>query len=410
MGILVIIAITIPLLIFLSRQQQDIRQRAAVGDAVTFVLTPVNIPAGQTTFNATLILEGKGSDISGIDLTIVSSDANKLEILGFTPNSLYTQVGSITIGSGGSNFHYLGVNSDRSRPIIGDANNQITLGTIQLRVKASGGSLQVHGSTEITRGGGGGSLLGITNTTPLVTYNLPTETLTPTVTGSLPSLTPSSTSIPPSPTPTLTLTPTPTIPAATNTPAPTAIPVPGTKFSFDLKLTGIGDGILENDSPIHIQRGFRFEVFDASENKVAEKVFSSEFLYDGISSKTFKATNASIGQMLSAGNYILKISTPTYLRRRIPGIYAVTAEERTIETLSASLIVGDINSDNKIDIADYSLYRACYGKNYSDIITVDGSNFHCANIDLNDDEKIDSRSSEKDYRLLINSFSTKQGD
>lgn len=173
LSVIAVFAVILLIVSFIGKRQ-DIRQQAAIGDAVTFTINPTTAP-GTNTFTATLALQGKGNDISAVDITINSSDVTKLEITGFTPTTTYTQIGTTTLGSGGSSMRYVGVNP-ASTPIIGTGvEGEITLGTLSLTVKGSGGgtlSVAPPPTTIVTRGDGGGTTLGITNTAPLATYTV----------------------------------------------------------------------------------------------------------------------------------------------------------------------------------------------------------------------------------------------
>src|SRR3989344_598550 len=90
--VLLVIALGIAVTVYLSRQNQDIRQKAAVGDAITFKITPNTLPIGSTEFDANLSLESKGNDVTAVDVAIDSSAVANVTILGFTPTTTYTQV------------------------------------------------------------------------------------------------------------------------------------------------------------------------------------------------------------------------------------------------------------------------------------------------------------------------------
>lgn len=187
---LLIIVLAIPIVVFFSRQNQDIRQRAAGGDAVTFKVSPDTLPVGTTAgsaFDVDLILQGQGNDIGAVDLKIKSSDVNKLEIVSFTPPTPppFAEIIPGTVGDGGANVHYVGANTSTT-PVVGGTGNEINLGKIRVKYKADGGSLSIDTASEVRRVIAGNSLLGITNVNvALATYTIATGTTSPTATPTL---------------------------------------------------------------------------------------------------------------------------------------------------------------------------------------------------------------------------------
>lgn len=220
-----------------------------------------------------------------------------------------------------------------------------------------------------------------------LTVTPPTATSTPT-----PTVTPVATN---TPTPTATLTPTPTTPVAT------ATSIPGSAvLGFNLNLMGLGEG--GNTSPIS-SRKLNVQITGISsalnETKQLDLIYNS-------STKTFKGT-LDLGSSFPNGSYDLKIKTNKYLTKRIPNIVNIT--NTTVNVPSVTLIVGDANNDNSIDIEDYNLYNQCFNK---PITTTVGA-LSCSNVDFNEDGKTDSTGSTgnmKDFALLIASFSVRKGD
>lgn len=210
--------------------------------------------------------------------------------------------------------------------------------------------------------------------------------------------------------PTPTLTPVPTIaatpttpPGATPTPIPTIAatptPAPGDNIlALTVILQGLGTG--GNNSPVHPQRNITLSIFDEQSIKVKDT--TGQIITFNSTSGTFTG-NINMGQ-LSAGSYLVKATTPGYLTKLIAAILPITAgiTNYTNTGTLPTLIVGDINSDNRITIEDYNEYRTCFNSpNDSSCLT---------RADLNDDGKIDTTLDLSDYRLLLNSFSVQEGD
>jgi len=209
---------------------------------------------------------------------------------------------------------------------------------------------------------------------------------------------PSSTA-PPPPTATAVPTPTPslTFVSPTSQPAPTISVAPGdTLLNVTLGLQGIGtagdsaspnsDG---NMSPLHPQRTVIATVFNSQNQQVASQqgtvtYNSSTGYFDG---------TVDLGQGFATGSYTVKIQTPQYLRGLVSGIQTITSG-RTNTLPYLSLIVGDINGDNQINILDYNILMGCY----SDLLPATNCNpTNNALSDLNDDGAVN----EFDYNLFL---------
>lgn len=220
-------------------------------------------------------------------------------------------------------------------------------------------------------------------TSPIAT---PSATLSPNPIAS-PSATPvASPSATISAIPTITLIPTPTI-------------VPGdTAFTVKVGLQGIGKG--GNPTPIHPQRTFVITLFDNTGIAISTK--SAMFAFN-------TATNIFEGQIdmgkPTAGNYTVKAKTDKFLTKVISNILPIVAgtTNYTFPTIP-TLVAGDLNNDNLLNIEDFNLYKNCLGKNTADCI---------ASSDLNDDGKTDTLIPAPmflDYRLLISNFSLQKGE
>lgn len=192
----------------------------------------------------------------------------------------------------------------------------------------------------------------------------------------------------------------------TQTPVPTSPVAPGTTFALTLKAIGVGNGILENNTPVRQQRTASIQILGVGQTTANT---GSGFVTYYPGSQTFQGL-ASVGLSAPEGDYIVKVKMDGYLQKRVVGLIHVGPAIDIVNLPQVALIPGDINNDNALNITDYNMYRSCYGKSSSDTIILDGVRFSCSKIDLNDDGRIDSRSSEKDYRILLSSFSIREGD
>ncbi len=79
---------------------------------------------------------------------------------------------------------------------------------------------------------------------------------------------------------------------------------------------------------------------------------------------TYNTTNGNFtglinGGALTTGLYTVRAKTDKYLRRQVPGIISITAGNAT--TIAPfTLVVGDVNNDNRIDISDYNMLLGCF--------------------------------------------------
>ncbi|MDO8460930.1 MAG: hypothetical protein Q7S38_00645 [bacterium] len=158
-----------------------------------------------------------------------------------------------------------------------------------------------------------------------------------------------------------------------------------TQFIFSLALTGRTS-----------QRPVEIELFDSNNQPLPIKTGTVDF------SKTtnrFKGT-VDMGS-LAAGNYAVKVKTPKYLKKLIPGIQTIT-KGRTAPYIipPVTLIVGDANNDNRINVLDLNIWLGCYqGKE---------NEKSCSSVDFNDNGKI--RDDLADGNLIIKSFEIREGD
>lgn len=230
----------------------------------------------------------------------------------------------------------------------------------------------------------------------------PTLTSTPTPTAFPPTLTP--TNIPP----TLTPTTIPTTPP-TNTPAPTSTPIPlGINLTFTALLHGIGSAgdsqnpdsaILSNKTPLHPSRTVVVEVFDSNNQKIAEA--PGTLVYDPSTGK-FQG-QADFGTTLASGNYLVRVKSSQYLRRSFPGITNLIGGDSPNSLSEVSLIAGDVNGDNALNILDYNLILGCY----SDLAPAKSCTpEQKLATDINDDGDVN----QLDYNLFLRELSIQSGD
>jgi hypothetical protein len=232
----------------------------------------------------------------------------------------------------------------------------------------------------------------------------PTATPVPTA---IPTRVPTSTPVPtirptvvptgyPTPFPTSTPRPTAT-PVPTQIPQPTDTPVPGnTTFSFTLGLHGVGSGgdsanpnSIGNTNPRRPSRTITADIYDAQNQLVVSQ--QGDVTYNASTGKFIG--NMDLGDNFATGLYTVKVKTDQYLRALDPGIQTIT-QGQTKSLPTVTLVAGDVNGDNQINIIDYNLLIGCY----SDLLpAVDCTPENNVLTDLNDDGSVNAF----DYNLFL---------
>lgn len=458
---IIIIALTVPLTVFLVQKQQEIRSRASISTVLYFTPdssadSPIKKGVGDT-FTLDIVMDpGQNQvihttlDINYDPTKLATSDAGFVIPPDATLNSVvvsprYTEGNAFLVVSAGTDLTKIVIKPTKIASITfktlaptGDSPAQITYGpktTVTATIENPEAS--VLSSTKpafIT-------IAGAVTATPTPTLTLTTPTITPPcipkpacLDSTPPCLIaqpaqgwcPNITSVP---TPTSTLTPT-----LTPTPSPTPIPITPTpkicqndsdctageicqnntcvqkypKLFLDLVFPGIG--LNGNSNPVHKNPDITVCLYDPNVNPTGDNNCSKAILkklgpviYDSISGH-FINNNFDLGNFNQEGQYLILIKSDKYLRKQLPQLLNI-AREKINKVPELTLIVGDINNDNLLNIADYNIYKSCFGDktNTSECINKENS-------DLNDDGKNDTRIDLSDFRLLFASFQTQSGD
>jgi hypothetical protein len=196
-----------------------------------------------------------------------------------------------------------------------------------------------------------------------------------------------------------------------------AYPAPS-QSSIQFEATALLNGIGTPSSsinPHHPNRNAWITLFNSSNTPIATK--TGIITYD-LTSGSFTGLIDKEGMesapAVPAGNYTLKIQTPQFLRKNIPGIFAIQTNSTT--TLPAiRLTNGDVNMDNKINILDFNMILSCYGNKASSSDCLITPQFALDQApaeplaplaDLNDDGAVN----EVDLNIFITNLNTKVGD
>lgn len=194
------------------------------------------------------------------------------------------------------------------------------------------------------------------------TYNciqciLATPTPRPTQAPS-PTLTPSPT---PSPTPTPSPIPTP-LPTSTPIPTPT-IGASETSVKVAVTLPGIGNTISgDNNAPHTTTRQVTALVHDAQNALVPSSI--GVLTYNSTNGKYEGQIGVGVTSTTSA-SYRIKLKLNNTLFKFVPGIITIIPTATTNNASSVELVPGDLTgasntADNSLDILDYNLFQACY--------------------------------------------------
>lgn len=176
-----------------------------------------------------------------------------------------------------------------------------------------------------------------------------------------------------------------------------------TKFDFKIAMHGIGNGgdsanatASGNIDPHYRQRTITVSVFN-NQNVLAA---TADFIvtYDDANGD-FRGSI--VGSTLPTGAYTISVKADRYLSAKLPGIQNITAGQDN-QLSPVTMIAGDINADNKIDVLDYNILMGCY----SDL----GPAVSCTDdqktlSDLTDDQAVN----QFDYNLFIRELGSRSG-
>ncbi len=178
--------------------------------------------------------------------------------------------------------------------------------------------------------------------------------------------------------------------STTPTTAPGFTPNPlDMQLFVSAKIIGIGeDG---NRNPKHLTRSATVGVYDMKNQLVKEGY--GFIIYDRIN--LFRGI-IHFGPVEN-GTYFIKILTPHMLRAVVTPTFQALDSKRLNILPQVTLLQGDINDDNVVDITDYNLALGCFqDKNCQDKNLIDFSDDGLANI--------------IDYNILLHDYWESQGD
>lgn len=180
----------------------------------------------------------------------------------------------------------------------------------------------------------------------------------------------------------------------------------GTRFSVTVCPHGLGncgDNVNPtsggNISPIHTQRSVSLTVLNTSGQPVATAQGAVNYSQ---SSHTFQGV-LSVTHLVT-GTYLAQVKLDGFLSQQLPGISTVSPGQ-TITLPLASLVTGDINNDNQLDILDYNILVSCFGSKQQTSSCTNPPTQQSPGSDLTDDGKVDG----VDYNIFLRELSVQPG-
>ena len=217
----------------------------------------------------------------------------------------------------------------------------------------------------------------------------------------------------PAPTATPTLTPTQGVtPRVTNVPAtPTPDQSGATQIALKIGLDSIGsvgdstnpDPSASTQIPQHLTRTVLLEIYD-NQGGGTPITKDGTITYNNLPSGIFTGT-VSIGNI--TGDHVIKVKIKGYLKKRLTGGVATIIAGQTYSPNQINLVTGDLNGDNRMDIADYNILNDCIFAPADTHGTVCSQNPDYATLsDLNDN----GVKNILDYSLFVRELIVRDGD
>ncbi len=175
-------------------------------------------------------------------------------------------------------------------------------------------------------------------------------------------------------------------PTATLTPTPSLSPN-NVNLVVNATLPGIGTSAGDNQNPLHPTRSGSIAVYDVNNHQLFHN--SITFVYNQ------GMYTGSVPTNLSPGVYSIKIRLDNTLWRSIPGVQTLKLGDNNLSAVT--LVPGDLNNNNILDISDYQVFISCYGDKQCSEKTL---------ADFDDDGTVDL----VDYNILLRSFAVHNGD
>ncbi len=408
--ILAVLAIGIPLTLYVMQTPQETRTRASGNTTLTFEPSstqsnPIQKNSGDNV-NLDISINPGGSNIGFVrfevkfDPTKLTPDTNP-----FTLNqSVFSTIVEGPVVESGRIAASISVGADPTKVVtqtskVGTINLKAINGTGGTPTKVEYGQLSQSLSTGSNEEFGQDTLSGTTPAYIAIGGGSTTPQPSPNPTGD-----PCGGLIPASDCPSV------TPPVAGDT----------TVLNFDLLLHGIGaagdnpnpsGNSLSNKNPLTPQRLMSIQIYNSSNQLVASE---AGFVNYDSNAGSFRG-GIDLGPDFPDGSYILKIQTGRYLKKLVPGIQSITALQNN-NVKQIDLVAGDINGDNLLNVLDYNAFLNCgYGVLEPLPIADPNSLFNSSEcqvftpigyVDLDDNGIVNNF----DYNLFLRELSVQNGD
>lgn len=408
---LLLVVTAIPLTMYLTKQEQDIRQEASVGANFKITCQPIDTfdLNGSREIRA-VVRDVKTNQLVNGRTVIWSIKTNPGNWIASVTNSSKTNQG-------------IAIATVRSNPAI-VSNSE---GIITARVNGDNAALcQVRAKN--------------TQKAPPAQSSItpqPSEAATPSPTSTSPSSTPRilmpTDSPSPDPSPTTSVNPS-QLPTENDPDLSTTPPVGShTSIHFSVLLHGIGisgDSVLpepeecrrrftttdtnalpipepsveaslclNNNNPLHPVREVSVEIRNQQNQPIM--LTPAQITYD--SDFGFFTGSIDLGDAWTSGPYLIKFKTPMNLIKQVGGIHMLTAGQE-YKVPRFDLVSGDVNSNNQLEVLDYNMILECATYEENDEPKCDTEVI--ASRDTNDDGKIDLF----DSRLFLRNLSVQYGN
>ncbi len=179
----------------------------------------------------------------------------------------------------------------------------------------------------------------------------------------------------------------------------------GTNLNLTVLLHGIGSAgdnattlnSESNKNPLHATRSAQVSIYNTANQLISS---ASGVIRYASASGDFRGTVVT-RTPLAAGNYNIRVRSSQHLTRLIPGIQTIVSAG-TNQLPPASLVAGDVNDDNKLNILDYNLLIGCNSIEPDPLCT----GILRIQTDLDDNGIIDI----EDYNLFLRELSSQPGE
>lgn len=173
---------------------------------------------------------------------------------------------------------------------------------------------------------------------------------------------------------------------STNTCSP---PPQDTVLKIQAKMPGIGGQSGDNQNPQNPTRDAVIEIYNTQ----------NQLINDGGGTAQFQGENyvgeVNLGEDFVPGIYYAKIGLNNTLVSRVPQVHNL--QKGIINELPAvTLLPGDLNQNNILDLLDYNIFISCFGDKTCDQKIL---------ADLNDDGEVEGI----DYNILLRAYQERQG-